>query len=66
MYLGVYPRATIFEYEPAKPWNRTDPSEPNNPLRLGQLGSEQDCWRAMRKSLRRTILATSISNMAAS
>lgn len=42
MYLGVYPRATIFEYDPAKPWNRTDPSEPNNPLRLGQLGSEQD------------------------
>lgn len=42
MYFGVYPRATIFEYDPAKPWNRTDPSEPNNPLRLAQLGSEQD------------------------
>ncbi|PYI56550.1 Ig-like domain-containing protein [Paenibacillus flagellatus] len=42
MYFGVYPRATIFEYDPSKPWNRTDPSAPNNPLRLGQLGDEQD------------------------
>ncbi|WNQ10374.1 hypothetical protein MJA45_22545 [Paenibacillus aurantius] len=42
MYLGVYPRATIFEYDPKEPWNRTDPSAPQNPLRLGQLGDEQD------------------------
>ncbi|KOP68302.1 hypothetical protein AMS62_25920 [Bacillus sp. FJAT-18019] len=42
MYFGVYPKATIFEYDPAKPWNRTNPSEPNNPLRLDQLGSDQD------------------------
>ncbi|MGG3281024.1 hypothetical protein [Paenibacillus solani] len=42
MYFGVYPKATIFEYDPAKPWNRTDPSEPNNPLRLDQLGYDQD------------------------
>ncbi|MDQ1910674.1 hypothetical protein RAC89_09325 [Paenibacillus sp. GD4] len=42
MYFGVYPRATIFEYDPTQPWNRTDPSAPNNPLRLGQLGDEQD------------------------
>jgi len=47
MYFGVYPRATIFEYDPAKPWNRTDPSEPNNPLRIDQLGSDQDRPLAM-------------------
>lgn len=42
VYFGVYPRASIFEYDPAKPWNRTDPSEPYNPPRLTQLGDEQD------------------------
>lgn len=47
MYFGVYPRATIFEYDPLQPWNRTDPSEPNNPLRLAQLGSDQDRPLAM-------------------
>ncbi len=42
MYFGVYPRASIFEYDPKLAWNRTDPSEPNNPVRLTQLGDEQD------------------------
>jgi len=42
MYFGVYPRASIFEYDPSKPWNRTDPSVPYNPPRLTQLGDEQD------------------------
>lgn len=42
MYFGVYPNASIFEYDPSQPWNRTDPSLPNNPLRIGQLGNEQD------------------------
>ncbi|MBS4191599.1 PQQ-like beta-propeller repeat protein [Bacillus sp. FJAT-49705] len=42
VYFGVYPKASIFEYDPSKPWNRTDPSEPYNPPRLAQLGNEQD------------------------
>ncbi|WP_309120776.1 hypothetical protein [Paenibacillus sp.] len=42
LYFGVYPRASIFEYDPTLPWNRTDPSVPYNPPRLAQLGDEQD------------------------
>ncbi|MFC7748468.1 S-layer homology domain-containing protein [Paenibacillus thermoaerophilus] len=42
MYFGVYPGATLFEYDPSQPWNRTDASKPNNPLRLLQIGNEQD------------------------
>jgi len=42
MYFGVYPGATLFEYDPRQEWNRTDSSRPNNPLRLFQLGFDQD------------------------
>jgi WD40 repeat protein len=42
MYFGVYPKASLFEYDPRQPWNRTDPSLPNNPVKLGQIGSDQD------------------------
>jgi hypothetical protein len=47
MYLGVYPNAALFSYDPKAPWNRTDPSQPNNPLRLLTLGDEQDRPLAM-------------------
>ncbi len=42
MYFGIYPRAGIFQYDINQPWNRTDPSIPNNPLKLKDLGDEQD------------------------
>jgi hypothetical protein len=41
-YLGVYPKASILVYDPKQPWNRNDPSKPNNPLKLGNLGDEQE------------------------
>ncbi|GIP39411.1 hypothetical protein J31TS4_26910 [Paenibacillus sp. J31TS4] len=41
-YMGGYPGASLFRFDPAKPWNRTDPSLPQNPLRVKQLGYEQE------------------------
>ncbi|WP_010268829.1 hypothetical protein [Paenibacillus senegalensis] len=42
MYFGGYPNASVFVYDPSAEWNRTDPSQPQNPFRIAQLGQQQD------------------------
>ncbi|MGI2297252.1 S-layer homology domain-containing protein [Paenibacillus sp. GXUN7292] len=43
LYLGIYPNASIYEYDPDKPWNRSnaDHLNPNRLFTLGDLNQDR-------------------------
>ncbi|WP_438351699.1 S-layer homology domain-containing protein [Paenibacillus sp. FA6] len=60
LYLGIYPGASIYEYDLSKPWNRTNSNElnPNKLFQLGDINQDRPFGMAGAEDLNKLFIGT--------